>query len=88
MVVDGGSLTAKTAVCFIPQIQESTITLSDVDITNAEDSEFFLKCTGNANEKRYGVQRGITVQIASSQLFSRKWKEMWSGILSVSLIFI
>ena len=34
---------------------ESTITLSDVDITNAEDSEFFLKCTGNANERGWGT---------------------------------
>ena len=34
-----------------------------------------------------GVQRGITVQIASSQLFSRKWKEMWSGILISQLDF-
>lgn len=34
---------------------ESTITLDDVDITNAEDSEFFLKCTGNANQRGWGT---------------------------------
>lgn len=30
---------------------ESTFILSDVDITYAEDSEFLLKCTGNANQR-------------------------------------
>lgn len=40
MVVDGGSLTAKNGGMFYTTNTESTITLSDVDITNAEDSEF------------------------------------------------
>ena len=34
---------------------ESTITLSDVDITYADDSEFFLKCTGNDNQRGWGT---------------------------------
>lgn len=55
MVVDGGSLTAKNGGMFYTTNTESTITLSDVDITNAEDSEFFLKCTGNANERGWGT---------------------------------
>lgn len=55
MVVDGGSLTAKNGGMFYTTNTESTITLSDVDITNAEDSESFLKCTGNANERGWGT---------------------------------
>ena len=55
MVVDGGSLTAKNGGMFYTTNTESTITLSDVDITNAEDSEFFLKCTGNATERGWGT---------------------------------
>lgn len=50
----GGSLTAKNGGMFYTTNTESTITLSDVDITNAEDSEFFLRCTGNENERGWG----------------------------------
>lgn len=53
--MNGGSLTAKNGGMFYTTNTESTITLSDVDITNAEDSEFFLKCTGNANERGWGT---------------------------------
>lgn len=34
---------------------ESTTTLSNVDITSAEDSEFFLRCTGNNNQCGWGT---------------------------------
>ena len=51
----GGSLTAKNGGQFYTTNTESTITLSDVDITNADDSEFFLKCTGNSNERGWGT---------------------------------
>lgn len=53
--MNGGSLTAKNGGMFYTTNTESTITLSNVDITNAEDSEFFLKCTGNANERGWGT---------------------------------
>ena len=53
--MDGGSLTAKNGGQFYTTNTESTITLSDVDITNADDSEFFLKCTGNSNERGWGT---------------------------------
>lgn len=53
--MNGGSLTAKNGGMFYTTNTESTITLSDVDITNAEDSESFLKCTGNANERGWGT---------------------------------
>lgn len=53
--MDGGSLTAKNGGMFYTTNTESTITLDDVDITNAEDSEFFLKCTGNANQRGWGT---------------------------------
>ncbi len=52
--MDGGSLTAKNGGMFYTTNTESTITLDDVDITNAEDSEFFLKCTGNSNQRGWG----------------------------------
>ena len=46
----GGSLTAKNGGMFYTTNTESTFVLSDVDITYANDSDFFLRCTGNANE--------------------------------------
>lgn len=52
--MDGGTLTAKNGGMFYTTNTESTITLSDVDITNAEDSEFFLRCTGNNNQRGWG----------------------------------
>ena len=53
--MDSGSLTAKNGGMFYTTNTESTITLDDVDITNAEDSEFFLKCTGNSNQRGWGT---------------------------------
>lgn len=50
----GGSLTAGNGGMFYTTNTESTFALSDVDITYSEDSEFFLKCTGNANQRGWG----------------------------------
>lgn len=53
--MDGGSLTAKNGGMFYTTNTESTITLSNIDITSAEDSEFFLRCTGNNNQRGWGT---------------------------------
>ncbi|MCD7866533.1 MAG: hypothetical protein LUG54_11135 [Clostridiales bacterium] len=50
----GGTLTAKNGGMFYTTNTESTFTLSDVDITYADDSEFFLRCTGNDNQRGWG----------------------------------
>ena len=50
----GGKLTAKNGGMFYTTNTESTFLLSQVDINYAEDSEFFLKCTGNANQRTWG----------------------------------
>lgn len=50
----GGSLTADNGGMFYTTNTESTFLISGVDITYAEDSEFFLKCTGNANQRGWG----------------------------------
>lgn len=52
--MNGGTLTAQNGGMFYTTNTESTITLSDVDITYAEDSEFFLQCTGNQNQRGWG----------------------------------
>lgn len=50
----GGSLTANNGGQFYTTNTESTFYLSGVDIKNAEDSEFFLRCTGNNNQRGWG----------------------------------
>lgn len=51
----GGRLTAKNGGMFYTTNTESTFVLSDVDITYAEDNAFFLKCTGNSNQRGWGT---------------------------------
>lgn len=68
MVVDGGTYTSNgvgsPAVYCTADIAVNDATLtangseaicSDVDITYADDSEFFLMCTGNTNERGWGT---------------------------------
>ena len=51
----GGTLTAKNGGMFYTTNTESTFILKDVSIKYASDSEFFLKCTGNANQRGWGT---------------------------------
>ena len=51
----GGTLTAQNGGMFYTTNTESTFILSGVDITGAADSEFLLKCTGNANGRGWGT---------------------------------
>lgn len=51
----GGTLTAKNGGMFYTTNTESTFVLSGVAIENASDSDFLLKCTGNANQRGWGT---------------------------------
>lgn len=53
--MDGGSLTAKNGGMFYTTNTESTFILNDVDITYADDNDFFLRCTGNNNQRGWGT---------------------------------
>ncbi len=50
----GGTLTAKQGGMFYTTNTQSTFILNGVDITYAENSDFFLRCTGNANGRGWG----------------------------------
>ena len=50
----GGTLTAENGGMFYTTNTQSTFILSGVDITYADDSEFLLKVTGNANQRGWG----------------------------------
>lgn len=52
--MQGGTLTGKNGGMFYTTNTESTFTLSNVAITDASDSEFFLRCTGNKNARGWG----------------------------------
>ena len=49
--MDGGTLTSQNGGVFYTTNTESDITLKDVDITYNNDNEYFLRCTGNNNER-------------------------------------
>ncbi len=50
----GGTLTAENGGMFYTTNTESTFILQDVAIEYTDDSEFFLQCTGNANQRGWG----------------------------------
>lgn len=52
--MDGGTQTSKNGGVFYTTNTESDITLKDVDITYNNDNEYFLRCTGNNNERGWG----------------------------------
>jgi hypothetical protein len=50
----GGSIQSKNGGLIYTTNTSSDILLSNVDIQSADDCEFFLKCTGNANQRGWG----------------------------------
>ncbi len=50
----GGTLTAQNGGMFYTTNTESTFILQDVDIEYAEENDFFLKATGNVNQRGWG----------------------------------
>ena len=89
--MSGGTLTAKNGGMFYTTNTESTFVLSNVNIVNADDSEFLLKCTGNSNQRGWGTagaRQGQTAQTAILPPSSRRWKGTSFGTPSASLIFI
>lgn len=50
----GGKLSAGNGGLLYTTNTECTLTLDSVDITYAPDSEFFLRCTGNNNQRGWG----------------------------------
>lgn len=73
----GGSLTAKNGGMFYTTNTESTFLLQNVAITNADDSEFFLKCTGNANQCGWGT----TGQNGADCSFTARQQEMTGDVI-------
>lgn len=54
MQIVGGNIRSENGGLLYTTNTECSILFSDVDITSAEDSEFFLQCTGNNNRRGWG----------------------------------
>ncbi len=75
--MNGGSLTSKNGGLFYTTNTESTFYLSKVEITTAEDCEFFLKCTGNQNQRGWGKSGANGADCT----FTANEQEMYGAIL-------
>ncbi len=75
--MEGGSLTAKNGGMFYTTNTESTFLLSGVDIAYANDSEFFLRCTGNENRRGWGSVGSN----GADCLFTAKEQEMQGDVI-------
>ncbi len=53
--MDGGSITANNGGMFYTTNTESTFVLKNVDITYAQENDFFLRATGNNNQRGWGT---------------------------------
>lgn len=84
--MEGGTLTAANGGMFYTTNTESTFVLQDVDIQNAEDSEFLLKCTGNANQRGWG-QEGNNGADCSFTAISQEMEGevIWDSISTLDL---
>ena len=77
MQIVGGSLTSENGGLFYTTNTECNILFSDVDITYADDSEFFLMCTGNNNQRGWGT----TGANGSQCTFTAKEQEMQGDVV-------
>ncbi len=75
--MNGGTLTAGNGGMFYTTNTESTFTLSNVEIVYPEENDFFLKCTGNANQRGWGQTGGN----GADCLFTAVSQEMQGDII-------
>jgi hypothetical protein len=75
--MDGGTLTSGNGGLFYTTNTECTFTLKDVEIVPSETNAFFLRCTGNANQRGWGT----TGANGSDCLFTAISQEMTGDII-------
>ena len=84
--MEGGSLTSQNGGLFYTTNTDSEFTLRNVQITASEDCEYFLRCTGNQNQRGWG-QSG---QNGANCVFTAAQQEMngdvvWDSISNLEL---
>ncbi len=82
----GGTLTAKNGGVFYTTNTESTFILEDVRIVCADGSPFFLRCTGNQNQRGWG-QAGSNGADCTFTAISQDMRGnvVWDSISSLDL---
>lgn len=77
MHILGGTITSENGGLIYTTNTESNILLSDVAISYSEDSEFFLMCTGNNNQRGWGSQGANGAQCT----FTADTQEMQGAVI-------
>ena len=84
--MEGGSLTSQNGGLFYTTNTDSEFTLRNVQITASEDCEYFLRCTGNQNQRGWGRSG----QNGANCVFTAAQQEMngdvvWDSISNLEL---
>lgn len=82
----GGTLTAKNGGMFYTTNTQSTFTLKNVKIKYASSDDYFLKCTGNSNQRGWG-QTGSNGANCTFTAIQQKMKGniLWDSISTLDM---
>lgn len=82
----GGTLTAKNGGMFYTTNTQSTFTLKNVNIKYSDSNDYFLKCTGNSNQRGWG-QTGENGANCTFTAIKQKMKSdiVWDSISTLDM---
>ena len=84
--MNGGSLTSANGGLFYTTNTTSEFVLTAVDITAAEDCEYFLRCTGNSNARGWGSAGSNGADCAFTAIAQRMDGDiLWDSISELDL---
>ena len=84
--MSGGTLNSENGGLFYTTNTDSVFVLSGVEITAAEDSEYFLRCTGNANGRGWGASGANGANCRFTAIGQRMQGDvLWDSISNLSL---
>lgn len=87
--MDGGALESANGGVFYTTNTQSEFILRDVDITASRDSEFFLRVTGNANQRGWGRAGANGAQCVFTGLSQRMDGDVrWDSISTLDLYLL
>ena len=82
----GGALKSENGGLFYTTNTESAFVLSGVRISAAEDCEYFLRCTGNANRRGWGASGGNGANCNFTAIAQEMWGDViWDSISNLAL---
>ena len=82
----GGTLNSENGGLFYTTNTDSVFVISGVEISAAEDCEYFLRCTGNANRRGWGASGSNGANCSFTAIAQRMQGDvMWDTISNLSL---